>query len=335
MERECVTRSDIEGTDAVTARVVVRWMVAEDMHSGTLADLDAARRANGSVWVDVSETDAETLAVLQGTFDLHPLAVEDCLHFPQRPKIDGYSNNLFLVWVAAMLDRDRALASPEIDIFIGANYLLTLHKDDVPALDAVAADACGVLNHGVEWTLHAILDRSVDAMFPIVDMVAEELDRIEDELLNKVEDGQLQDLYAVKRVMLNLHKIIGPERDVLRAMARHTEFISAEAYLYLQDVGDHVARVADAIDTYRDVAASAMDIYLSAISNRLNVVMKQLTVVATIFMPLTLITGIYGMNLTKMMWPSPDAAWAFPLVMLACVVVVVGMLILFKRRRWW
>lgn len=310
-------------------------MAGSEMATGALAQLEEARASGGCTWVDVSAPDEETLAVLQAAYDLHPLAVEDCLHFPQRPKIDSYPNNLFLVWVAASLGADKTLVSPEIDIFIGANYLLTFHKDAVPALDDVAADACGVLNHGVEWTLHAILDRSVDAMFPIVDMVAEELDRIEDELLRKVQDGQLQDLYAVKRVMLNLHKVIGPERDILRAMARHDEFISQEAYLYLQDVGDHVARVADAIDTYRDVASSAMDIYLSAISNRLNVVMKQLTVVATIFMPLTLITGIYGMNLTKAMWPSPEWAWSFPAVMGSFVVIVLGMLYLFKRRRWW
>jgi magnesium transporter len=136
-------------------------------------------------------------------------------------------------------------------------------------------------------------------------------------------------------MLLALQKIIGPERDVLRAMARHTDFISQEAYLYFQDVGDHVSRVADAVDTYRDVASSVMDIYLSAISNRLNVVMKQLTVVATIFMPLTLITGIYGMNLTRMMWPSPDWAWSFWAVMGSCVVITMGMLYLFKRRGWW
>jgi magnesium transporter len=111
--------------------------------------------------------------------------------------------------------------------------------------------------------------------------------------------------------------------------------VSREAYLYFQDVGDHVARVSDAIDTYRDVASSVMDIYLSAISNRLNVVMKQLTVVATIFMPLTLITGIYGMNLTKMMWPSPEWAWSFPAVLASFVVITMGMLYLFKRRGWW
>jgi len=172
-------------------------------------------------------------------------------------------------------------------------------------------------------------------MFPIVDLVGEELDRIENELLAKVKDEQLQDLYKAKRVMLSLHKVVGPERDVLRAMSRHDQLVSQEAYLYLQDVGDHVARISDAIDTYRDVASSVMDIYLSAISNRLNVVMKQLTVVATIFMPLTLISGVYGMNLTKTMWPAPEWAWSFPAVIASFAVITIGMLFVFKRRGWW
>lgn len=317
------------------ATVIVRWVVDDAVKTGGLADLTDARKAGGTVWVDVMDPDQETVTSLGAQFPLHPLAVEDLLHFPQRPKLDTYADNLFLVWVAPHLGSDQTLRSVEIDTFLGTDYLITSHREPIKAIDDVAADACGVVARGAEWTLHNILDRSVDDMFPVVDMVGEELDRIEDELLSKVRDDQLQDLYKVKRVMLNLHKVIGPERDVLRALARHDEFVSQEAYLYFQDVGDHVARVSDAVDTYRDVASSVMDIYLSAISNRLNVVMKQLTVVATIFMPLTLITGIYGMNLTKAMWPSPEWAWSFPAVMASFVVITLGMLVLFKRRGWW
>ncbi len=320
----------------MSATVTVRWVVDDATKTGMLADLKQARAAGTAVWVDVLEPDADTLELLQKEFGLHPLAVEDVQHAPQRPKIDAYADNVFVVWIAPRLSAaQREMATTEIDVFLGTNYLITAHQDRVPAIDDVADDACGVLDRGAEWALHAILDRSVDAMFPVIDMVGEELDRIENELLEKVQDGQLKELYTVKRTMLELHKVIGPERDLLRSMARHDEFVSQEAYLYLQDVGDHVARVADAIDTYRDVASSVMDIYLSAISNRLNVVMKQLTVVATIFMPLTLITGIYGMNLTKAMWPSPDWFWSFPIVIAACVVITGAMLYVFKRRQWW
>jgi magnesium transporter len=328
-------RVDRGGARRVAATVTVRWMVADDLHVGGPEALDEARSTGRVVWVDVFAPDADSLAPIQKAYGLHPLAIEDCEHFPQRPKIDAYPTNLFVVWVAPRLDHGTSFAASEIDMFIGADYLITVHRDAVPAIDTVAECVADVLGRGPEWTLHAIVDRSVDDMFPIVDMIGEELDRIENELLAKVMDGQLKDLYAVKRTMLDLHKVIGPERDVLRAMVRHEEFVSQDAYLYLQDVGDHVARVADSVDIYRDVAASAMDIYLSAISNRLNVVMKQLTVVATIFMPLTLITGIYGMNITRMMWPSPDWAWSFPVVMGSMLVIVAGMLYVFKRRGWW
>lgn len=319
----------------MAATVTIRWVVDDAVKTGGLADLAAARAAGGTTWIDVLEPDAKTIKSLAGTFTLHPLAVEDMLHFPQRPKTDSYAENLFLVWIAPQLTSAKAMQADEVDVFLGTDYLITSHQIPIRAIDEVAADACGVLAKGAEWTLHSILDLSVDEMFPVIDMVGEELDRIEDELLEQVRDSQLRELYDVKRVMLDLHKIIGPERDVLRSMARCDEFVSQEAYLYFQDVGDHVARISDGVDTYRDVASSVMDIYLSAISNRLNVVMKQLTVVATIFMPLTLITGIYGMNLTRNMWPSTEWALSFPAVIGSCVVIVVGMLYVFKRRGWW
>jgi len=319
----------------VAATAIVRWVRDDKLRVGSLADMDAAKAGTGAVWVDVSEPDEETLKALATHYPLHPLALEDMLHFPQRPKLDAYAENLFMVWVSPQLGAEQALVLSEIDVFLGADYLITSHHNHIKAIDDVAEDACGVVARGAAWTLHSILDQSVDEMFPIVDLVGEELDRIENELLAKVKDEQLQDLYKAKRVMLSLHKVVGPERDVLRAMSRHDQLVSQEAYLYLQDVGDHVARISDAIDTYRDVASSVMDIYLSAISNRLNVVMKQLTVVATIFMPLTLISGVYGMNLTKTMWPAPEWAWSFPAVIASFAVITIGMLFVFKRRGWW
>ena len=319
----------------MAATAIVRWVQDDKLRVGSLADMDAAKAGTGAVWVDVSEPDEETLKALATHYPLHPLALEDMLHFPQRPKLDAYAENIFMVWVSPQLGAEQALVLSEIDVFLGADYLITSHHNHIKAIDDVAEDACGVVARGAAWTLHSILDQSVDEMFPIVDLVGEELDRIENELLAKVKDEQLQELYKVKRVMLSLHKVVGPERDVLRAMSRHDQLVSQEAYLYLQDVGDHVARISDAIDTYRDVASSVMDIYLSAISNRLNVVMKQLTVVATIFMPLTLISGVYGMNLTKTMWPAPEWAWSFPAVIASFAVITIGMLFVFKRRGWW
>ena len=316
------------------ATVTVRWVENGELRQGGLADL-ASARATSTVWVDVDQPDEETLAVLTAEFSLHLLAVEDCLHFPQRPKIDPYGSMLFLVWSLPRLVENDGIAYAELDVFLGPGFLITSHRDPVGVLDEVAASAQSIMLRGPEWTLHAILDRAVDSIFPPVDYIAEQLDTIEDQLLEDASREQLHRLYTMKRLLVALHKVIGPERDVVRGMARQTELISQEAYLYFQDVGDHLARVADAVDTYRDVASGAMDIYLSAVNNRMNEIMKQLTVVATIFMPLTLISGIYGMNVTRGMWPPITAVWSFGLVILSMVVITVGMLWFFRRRQWW
>jgi magnesium transporter len=316
------------------ATITVRWMDGEALKTGTVADIEIAR-GFGAVWVDVFEPDAQALAPIAKVFDLHPLAVEDCLHFPQRPKIDAYPGSLFLVWVLPRLMPDDGIEYSEIDIFLGKGFLVTSHRDQIHVLDDLAATASCILPRGAEWTLHAILDRAVDEIFPAVDYIADELDSIEDRLLQRASEEDLHSLYSMKRLLVALHKTIGPERDVVRGMARQTELVSQEAYLYFQDVGDHLARATDSVETYRDVASGAMDIYLSAVNNRMNAIMKQLTVVATIFMPLTLISGIYGMNIVVGMWPPITRWWSFPLVILSMLLIAVGMLWFFRRRKWW
>jgi magnesium transporter len=309
-------------------------MEGKTLKSGTVADIDTAR-ALGAVWVDVLDPDAEALAPIAAAFELHPLAVEDCLHFPQRPKIDAYPGSLFLVWVLPRLIPGDGIDYREIDIFLGNGFLVTSHSVQISVLDDVVASAHNILPSGAEWTLHAILDRAVDEIFPAVDYIADELDSIEDRLLQRASEEDLHHLYAMKRLLVALHKTIGPERDVVRGMARQTELVSQEAYLYFQDVGDHLARATDSVETYRDVASGAMDIYLSAVNNRMNAIMKQLTVVATIFMPLTLMSGIYGMNITEGMWPPITAVWSFGLVIGSMAVIAVWMLWFFRRRNWW
>jgi magnesium transporter len=316
------------------ATITVRWMEGKTLKSGTVADIELARTL-GAVWVDVLDPDAKALAPIAAAFDLHPLAVEDCLHFPQRPKIDAYPGSLFLVWVLPRLMPNDGITYSEIDIFLGKGFLVTSHSGPIPVLDEVVASAHNILPSGAEWTLHAILDRAVDEIFPAVDYIADELDSIEDRLLQRASEADLHHLYSMKRLLVALHTTIGPERDVVRGMARQTELVSQEAYLYFQDVGDHLARATDSVETYRDVASGAMDIYLSAVNNRMNAIMKQLTVVATIFMPLTLMSGIYGMNITEGMWPPITAVWSFGLVIATMLLIAVWMLWFFRRRNWW
>jgi len=319
----------------VAAPVIVRWIEDGRLHVGSAADLDRAKAGGDTVWVDVREPDAGILAVLQKAFGLHPLAMEDCTHFPQRVKIDLYPEAAFIVWVFPQPGPEDAFHAVEVDVFLGDRFLITSHREDVPVIDEVGADAADALARGADWLLHQLLDRGVDRIFPLVDGLSDRLDDIENVLLDDPAQTDLQQLYAIKRSLVQLYRIVGGERDVLRSLSRRERLISQDAYLYFQDVGDHLARVVDTIDTYRDVASGAMDIYLSAVNNRLNDVMKRLTVVATIFMPLTLISGIYGMNVTVGMWPPITERWSFWVVAGSMVAIVAGMLTYFKRRHWW
>ena len=313
------------------ATVTVRWLEGGEMHTGGSSDLARARAASCS-WVDVLDADLETLGSIAAHYAMHPLSVEDCLHFPQRPKLDSYDGSLFLVWLTPH-GQAEGRQMHEMDAFLGSGWLVTVHRDRLPGLESVAADAGNSLRLGADWALHSILDRLVDDVFPLVDQVSERLESLQDEMLQRASQAHLVELYTIRRELLSLHKAIAPERDALRALVRATEVISPEAYRYFQDVADHLARVEDTIDLYREVAASSMDVYLSAQSNRMNQVMKQLTIVATIFMPLTLITGIYGMNFRYF----PELSWrfAYPGVLGAMLLIAVSMLLYFRRKEWW
>ncbi len=315
----------------MAASVVVRWLESGALREGGLETLEAAR-ASKSVWIDLLDPDRETLEALKVPLGLHPLAVEDVLHDGQRPKTEQYEGNLFFVWVVPSKARNGGLHTCEIDVFLGDEWLLTSHAERVVAIDAVAADPACVLGRGPEWTLHAILDHAVDDVFPLVDTIGDRLDTIGDKLLERVDRKVLPELHGAKRLLLSLHKVIGPERDALRELSREQAYVSEEAYRYFQDIGDHLARVEDRVDTYRDVAASVMDVYLSAVNNQLNLVMKRLTVVATIFMPGTLVASIFGMNVG---FPLRDSY----LGMLGALAIIAGtsfgMYLAFKRSELW
>ncbi|MCE5191138.1 MAG: magnesium/cobalt transporter CorA [Actinomycetia bacterium] len=313
--------------------MIVRWIDAGVLRSDELGALPA--ELAGPVWVDVLGADEEALAAIAARLKLPPLAIEDCLHFPQRPKIDVYPDVTFLIWLLPQLVTGGGVISSELDIFLGHEHLVTIHAEPVQAIDRVGAHAQQYLDRGAEWTLHAIIDAAVDQVFPLVETLSDQLEELEDLMLSDARPAYLQRLYAARRSLVQLHKVVGPERDVIRGLARLEAFVEPAAYMYFQDVGDHLARVADEVDTYRDVASGTMDIYLSSVSNRMNAIMKQLTIIATIFMPLTLISGIYGMNVTKGMWPPVGAGWAFAAIIGLMGSISLLMLWFFKRRDWW
>jgi magnesium transporter len=316
------------------AEVVVRWLENGAVRTGSTGDIQRACAA-GWAWVDVLEPDEPSLTSLAAAFNLHPLAVEDCLHFPQRPKIESFRSGLFLIWLTPYEPDGDDVPAHELDVFLGVDHLITVHRDRLDAIDDVAERADDLMQQGADFTLHAIIDRLVDGVLVIVDALADELEEIEDVLLDNPTRDEMEDIYTVRRRLVKLHRIVGPERDIIRALARERELVDEEAYRYLQDVGDHLARVEDSIETAREVAAAAMDIYLSSTSNRMNEIMKVLTVVSTIFLPLTLISGIYGMNVIRGMWPPVSEFWSFWAVCGFMAALALWMVWFFKRRKWW
>jgi magnesium transporter len=321
---------------------VVRWL-AED---GTpqRGGLDSLSRDLGPapwIWVDITAPTEADLAVLQPRFELHPLALEDSIHAQRRAKLDVYPGSLFLVWITPFHRRGDTVTSHELDVFIGSDYLITLHSEPNKVIESIAEEELRTLKGGPDWTLHAIIDYSVDSVLPLVDTVGEQLETVEERMLQAPRQEDLLSLHRIRRQLLRLHRIVGPERDVIRGVARERDIVSEDAYRYFQDVGDHLSRVQDSIETYQDVAASVMDVYLSAQNNRMNEIMKQLTVVATIFMPLTLLSGIYGMNVIGRtaepggMWPPVGAGWSFWVVVGSMVLIAGAMAAYFRKKNWW
>ncbi len=317
------------------SEVVVRWADgAGALEVGGIDDLDRAL-SQSWVWVDVLRPDAGVLEALAERFGWHPLATEDILHGQVRPKLDLYPEGPFFVWIAPHFSDDEVLRRVEIDFFLGERVLFTSHSEPIREIEDVAAEGGRVLSRGPDWALHGILDRLVDSLLPPVDAIGDALEEVEDKMLEQPTREDLARLYTLRRRLLGLHRMVGPERDILRELARSRTYVSEEAYRYFDDVGDHIARVEDAIETYRDVGSAVMDIYLSAQSNRMNQIMKTLTVVATIFMPLTLISGIYGMNVIKGMWPPVDQFWSFWAICGSMAAIAVWMVWIFRRRDWW
>lgn len=315
------------------ARIVVHWLDGDVARSGGVESLGVARESGGQVWIDITDANKAAFDALSPHWSLHPVWVDDALGGYQRPKLDLYGGRIYLTWIIPELLPDDGLRMHKLDAFLGERTLITVHDGPHEAIDLMLQEADDALRAGAEWALHGVLDRAVDSVFPIVDALSDRLENLEDIMLADAEGKHLEDLYRTKRLLIAIRRIIGPERDVVRGMARQEALVSPEAYAYFQDVGDHLARVEDTVDTYGDVARGVMDIYLSATSNRLNVIMKRLTIVSTIFLPLTVMTGIYGMNFRYL----PELQWRYGYfaVLGAMLAVVIAMLTYFKRRDWW
>lgn len=298
---------------------------------------DYCLRENNVVWVDVTDPSSRDFLDLAKEFKFHPLSIEDCRHAHQRPKIEEYKGYYFIVLYEAQLagPTDR-LELRELNIFLGTNFVVTVHSRPIRAIETAKrlwGEWTDRSEHGAGLLAYLLFDSIVDDYLPLLDILSERVDELEDAIFTDFKPESLQSVFRIKKQLLHLRRAVTPLRDVFNVMLRREQPIFArEIYVYFQDVFDHLIRVADTIDTLRDMLGSAMDAYLSVSSNRVNIVMKRLTSIATILMSVTLIAGIYGMNFDYM----PELKWRYGYVFALGSMLVVGLVIYLylKKSKW-
>ncbi|MGE5591280.1 MAG: magnesium/cobalt transporter CorA [Bacillota bacterium] len=282
-------------------------------------------------WLDVDATEVSRLAEPWG---LHRLAVEDCQDQSQRPKLDEYETHSFLVVNVARDWSGRRIHIDELDMFVGDSYLLTSHQGVLPALDAVFDGVAQGSHHPpVGEMLYKLLDAAVDSFFPALDDIGDELEVLEEQILSRRDRGAMEKLFVLKRKLLRIRKVLLPQRDLIHSLTvRDVPVVDQKLKRYIVDVYDHAMRLAELAETYRDLVSSALEAHLSAVANRTNGTMKVLAAVSVIFLPLTLISGIYGMNFDNI--PLRSAPYGFHLVVTAMVLIMVGLAYYFRRKGW-
>lgn len=295
----------------------------------------------GVLWLDLpirSEADA---AVLRDVFHFHHLTIEDCISPHVDPaKIDDHDDYLFIV-VQALGDYhpDRALPAVEAEFYIGPNYVVSCHRERLAAIDRYRErfqQDDYPLKRSADWVLHGLLDALVDEYLPVVDAVDDTIDELEEAVLHERDVRILQRIMMVKRNALRLRRAATPQRDIMNRLSRgeFPKLIRQETAIYYRDIYDHLVRVEYLIEALRDLADGALNTYLSVVSNRLNEVMKVLTVAIVPLTVGTLISGVYGMNLTEGFWPPADSEWAFGAVVGAMIGIALGLLAYFRHHRW-
>jgi magnesium transporter len=317
--------------DICRERVETRWF--EDVDSLLLADKPAWSQLR---WIDVDGLDAYVVSQLQQAFGFHTLAAEDVLHVPQRPRVDAYSDHLFIV--ARMFSwRNERLVSEQISMFMKPGLLVSFQEldEDVwnPIRDRLQFESSKLRQSDSSYLAYALLDATVDHCFPILERYGEMLDHLEDAVLTSSADNLLQEVHAIKRELTVLRKAVWPMREVIAELSRDDQLlVSPTTRTYLRDVYQHCVQVIDILETFRELAASLTDLSLSMSGNRMNEIMKVLTIISTVFIPITFLAGVYGMNFAYF----PELHWkhSYALFWLFCFALTASLLWFFRRKGW-
>ncbi|MFQ5846271.1 MAG: magnesium/cobalt transporter CorA [Candidatus Methylomirabilales bacterium] len=292
----------------------------------------------GRLWVDLTGPGVEEMETVGRCFGFHPLTIEDCLHGGQRPKLESYDGYLFLVLHALPQGIDNSCDVEDLDeiyVYATPQALVTVHQRDSEAVSKLherLRQEPVLLTQPAGFLLHFLADSVVDQFFPFLDRLEEEIDDLEDRVLIAARPALLRRLFAYKRTLIHLRKSLSPLREVFNGLSRRDyPLLDPKSALYFRDVYDHLIRASEIVETCRDLVATTVEVYLSAVSNRMNDIMRQLTIMATIFLPLSVITGFFGMNFEHIPWKNPVL---FVLTVTSIVAVPVVMLRWFARRGW-
>ncbi len=297
-------------------------------------------------WVEVMGLGNEDILQRLGrVFKLHPLILEDIVNVPQRPKVDDYEDQVVII--ARMVtprQRTTGFHSEQVSFVLGKHYLLTVQEEPVrdclgTVRTRIRNNKSNVRKHGADYLAYTLIDAIIDGFFPVLEDYGEELEALEDEVVTNPTRQTLEKIYRVRRELLTLRRAIWPQRDAINSLIRDgSDLISDEVRVYLRDCYDHAVQVLDMVETYRELGAGLMDIYLSSVGNKMNEIMKILTVISTIFIPLTFIVGVYGMNFnpdkSPLNMPELSWYWGYPTCWAVMIAIASGLVFFFWRRGW-
>ncbi|KPJ95119.1 MAG: magnesium transporter [Gammaproteobacteria bacterium SG8_15] len=296
-------------------------------------------------WVHIAgSTDKTTLTDLGKLFNLHTLALEDITNTGQRPKVDSFDDQLFVIMGLPAIS-DNIVTIDQVSFFLGNGYVISFHESESDPFEPIRKrlrnHAGKLRSKSADYLFYSLLDIVIDQAFPLFESLGDDIEALEEELLRSPTRSTLEDIHYIKRHLLLLRRMLWPQREVVNYVIRNDlGLIDEDTLIYFHDCYDHTIQIMDILESYRETTTNMLDVYLSTVSNRLNETMKVLTIIATIFMPLTFIVGLYGMNFginEQSPWAMPELRWyyGYPIVLSLIVVVGVGMWIYFKRKHWW
>jgi magnesium transporter len=291
-------------------------------------------------WMDIQGLGSEMVLKQVGEiFNLHPLLLEDVVNVPQRPKLEDYNNQLLLISHMVRLKEDESgFDTEQVSFVLGKRYLLTFQEEELQdcfemVRDRIRTSQGRVRQSGSDYLTYLLLDSIIDGYFPVVEHYEDRIEVLEDAIISNPDRQTMEEIYDIRRELLALRRLIWPMRNVLSLLMRdHQGIINDDVQIYFRDSYDHIIQILEIIEAYRELATSLMDVYMSTMGNKLNEIMKFLTVISTIFIPLTFIVGVYGMNFENM--PELKGQWSYYIVWLVMLAVAGGLIFYFWRKGW-